>query len=83
MTFETMCNDFCQSNGMSDTEANQVVEKLKNSDLITDSMRQSFNSPVEDYPPSVQALVMMALKPVATEWIEENIPRAWFKPLFQ
>jgi len=45
-------------------------------------MKQTLNEHVEDYPPQLFNLVWHGVKPVALDWIDENLPCAFNRPMF-
>lgn len=52
-------------------------------DNIVDSYSFSWNRPADEYPESVYNVLWISLKDIALDWIEENLPMAWYKPMFQ
>ena len=43
----------------------------------------TFDRPCDEYPILVLKLITFNAKPFVLEWIEENIPNAWFKEMFK
>jgi hypothetical protein len=41
-----------------------------------------WDSPAEEYPESVYLFLWLYVKQAAKEWIEENAPDAWYRPMF-
>lgn len=66
--------------GMFDNQANEVVALAEEK---VESMQGRWDSQASDYPPAVVKITFMHVKKVALEWINNNAPQAWFKPLFE
>lgn len=77
------------ANGMFANQAKQVAELGKS--VIEDAFtgedepkyQISWDRPSDEYPDIIYSLMFKVIKPVAAKWIEENIPQAWFKPMFK
>lgn len=68
------------SMGMSDSQAEESL------DYAIKKHKQEGDTYVDfdgDYPKFMVSIVILTLKPYLLEWIEENKPQAWFKPMFQ
>lgn len=71
--------------GMFDSQASAVMEIAKSriSDLAP-GYNITWDGPANEYPDAFYALGFnFAIKPAAIEWIEQNVPNAWYKPMFQ
>ena len=42
----------------------------------------TWNRPADEYPSSIYAVLMLTVEKVALEWIDANMPMAWFRPMF-
>jgi len=72
------------SNGMSETQANEVMsEAVPHLKSLDDDYTISFERAYNEYPENLYLLWYEEIKPIALKWIEENKPQAWFKPMFQ
>ena len=70
--------------GMFESQAEQVMEIAKPKlDSILEDYNFTWDRPASEYPDVIYNVVYASLKPIALEWIEENAPQAWFKPMFQ
>jgi len=71
---------YLTDNGMWETHAEQVFQRAL-PDLEADS-RVTWDRPAEDYPTVMYAVWIIVLKRHALEWIDEYLPKAWFRPMF-
>ena len=78
-TFRDILLSYLRDNGLSDNQSSKVFIKVYKT---MDDMIGRWDDDVEGYPPIMQNLVLLSTKRVAYEWINENIPMAWFKPMF-
>jgi len=67
--------------GMSDYQADAVIDVAEH-DILMGGIVSKWHRKVEDYPKPIVDLAWHNLKAVALEWLEENKPLAWFKPIF-
>lgn len=84
MTVQQKLEKMLIDNGMFDTQAKEVM-KLAIPDLnaLVDDYQISFNSDASSYPNVIYNVLFKAIKPIALKWIEDNIPLAWYKPMFE
>lgn len=69
--------------GMFESQAKEVVESsITQINFMTPSYRITWDSRCEDYPDSMYDVWFFIMKPIALNWINENKPNAWFKPMF-
>ena len=78
MTIEENLIEMLVNDGMDDAQAKQVMERVK-ADKINDAM---WSHDIEDYPESLLDLLWLSTKGHALEWIDANLPLAWFRPMF-
>jgi len=72
------------ANGMFESQAKQVMDiAIPKLDSMISDYKFTWDRPAEEYPEVIYNVVYMSLKPIALKWIEENAPRAWFKPMFE
>ena len=83
MTFEEKAKELMISYGMFDTQADAVIAlcKEKGEDEFP-GMRDRWRDDIEGYPEMLFPAIWNSIKRVALEWLEENKPEAWFKPMF-
>jgi len=69
------------NNGMFDTQAKKVMRKVmeEQKELIGGRWQDS----ASDYPEATVNTLWLSVKMSALEWINENAPQAWFKPMFE
>jgi hypothetical protein len=71
-------------NGMFPSQAKQVMdEAIPVIDNMISDYKFSWDRPCEEYPAIIYNVVYLTVKEVALKWINENIPLAWFKPMFE
>ena len=81
MTLKEKVLKFLTDGGMFDEQAAQVFEAIKNSDE-NEAMRERWNEPAEDYPSVLVSALNVSAAVHAVEWLDENLPLAWFRPVF-
>lgn len=82
MTFKEAMIKAMTSRGMFETQAIDVIANYieKNKDK---PMMDRWHEDVSGYPDALQATLWMGVKSYASEWISDNAPEAWFRPMFQ
>lgn len=72
------------NHGMFNSQALKVVDyaipELKH---LEDFHSITWDRPASEYPNVLHGILFSAIKPFALKWIEDNLPKAWFKPMFQ
>ena len=81
MNFEEKIKEMLTGSGMFDSQADAVMSAFKEDERF-DSFEGRWHEEVDAYPPVMVQVVWLGVKRVGLEWIEENIPDAWYKPLF-
>ena len=81
MTFKEKMVELLHGQGMFQSQAEAVVE-LVIADPANEAMKGRWNEDIAGYPPEIVAVLWLSTKHTAREWIAENCPRAWFRPLF-
>ena len=51
-------------------------------EAMTPDYKVTWDSPAEDYPDAFYAVGFLTVKRAAVQWIDENIPQAWFRAMF-
>jgi hypothetical protein len=82
MTFEQLAHDHLFNNGMFEDNVSAVIELAKK-DEVLDSMSGRWTDKTDDYPPFMEKIFILSLDHVALKYIDENIPQAWFRPVFE
>jgi hypothetical protein len=80
-TFEQKLKEQLVAYGMFEDWADEVIGRLKSTD-VTKSMEGRWGDEVSGYPDSVYAILWVSAKREALEYIKENCPQAWFRPMF-
>lgn len=81
MTFRELGESHCVSKGMSREQAVAVVKAYAESELGA-AMVGRWEEDVAGYATPVLTVTLVGINVAATEYIEKNCPRAWFKSLF-
>ena len=81
MTFLQYSMKFLQDNGMFESQAQAVVVQMTQ-DNHPEGISSRWNDDLEGYPEVMTAVFTMTLKSAALEWIDKNIPKAWYRPIF-
>lgn len=81
MTFEEKIKETLVSNGMFDHMADDVMGRIK-ADEALKSMEMRWDDDVDEYPLQIFQIVLISAKVHALEYIDETIPKAWFRPKF-
>lgn len=68
-------------NGMFPEQAEQVFQQALPK-LQPNGYQVTWDRPASEYPDPFYAVLAMILKPIALEWIDANLPKAWFRPMF-
>ncbi len=82
MTVEEYFVDQLFQRGLFEDKAKQIVEAVKN-DQVNESMQGRWDDHMDDYPEPLLVVLWLNVKDHALLWIEENVPNAWYKPLFE
>jgi len=82
MTFKDKAKEMLTERGLSEDEAEAVIEKVVAAPE-TAAMQGRWDSHIEGYPPQVVNVLWVTVKTHALEYIEATCPLAWFKPMFE
>ncbi len=88
MTVEEYCQDYLVSHGMFPNQAEGVIAIVKSKGESEDPKVNNglaalhWSSPTEGYPPQLLVVLKMVLASNAIEWIDANLPKAWYRPMF-
>ncbi len=93
VTVESKFINMLIGNGMSECQAKSVMEIAKphingimsdyNINSILSGYNITWNTPSSDYPNVIYNVLYNEIKPIALKWINDNVPHAWFKPMFE
>lgn len=83
-TTKERLKEMLTSKGMFETQADAVLEEAipKIESLVSD-YKFTWDRPAEEYPDTLYVLIWIIISEVALEWIDKNIPLAWFRPMFE
>lgn len=81
MTFRQKAIELLYSNGMFREDAEKVVQNVI-AHPSNEAMQGRWDDDIAGYPPQMLNVLWFTVKSFAVEWIDENCPQAWFRPLF-
>ena len=73
--------NYCFERGMFEDQALAVFEAVKASPA-NEAMEGRWNDPVDGYHQAILNVLALSVKQEAVTWIEKNLPKAWYKPMF-
>ncbi len=83
-TIKSKLEGMLTERGLSTEQASEVMKdaipKMKD---IVKGYNIDFNDCSSDYPEGVYNALFMSVRSIAREWIAENKPQAWFRPMFE
>jgi len=83
MTTREKLKKMLTDNGMADGQADAVLkEAIPRIEASMAGYKITWNEPADGYPETVFNALWLHLCETAREWIAENAPRAWFRPIF-
>lgn len=70
--------------GMFDSQAREVLDlSIPKMDKIVKGYNMSWDDSEGAYPEAIYTVLFMTVKVEALDWIINNKPQAWFKPMFE
>ena len=83
MTVQEKFKTMLVGRGMFDSQADQVIEafKIEVKDMVKD-YGMTWNRPSSEYPDFIYTVLMIPLFRCAIDWIDANLPRAWYRSMF-
>lgn len=82
MTFKESMIKTLVNMGMFESQANKVLEIFMNHESSKE-MEGRWNDDISSYPPVIQNAIWVGVKHFAYEWIKDNVPKAWYLPMFR
>jgi hypothetical protein len=79
MTIQQRLIDFLTHRGMFEAQANAVWVQFATEHSEDESR---FREPWDSYDATMQSLWLIAIRQAGLKWIDANLPRAWFRPMF-
>ena len=80
MTFEQWVLAELEANGMFPAQAQAVLTAYR-ADPVSTAMDR-WHDRVDDYPVAMRAVIWLGVCQSALAWIDANLPRAWYRPMF-
>jgi len=81
VTVEAKMKTLLEENGMFPEQADAVMELAK-ADESLKSMTGRWQDDEEGYMRPILTAVWVAVRRCAVQWIDENTPKAWYRPMF-
>ncbi len=83
MTTKEKFIDMLVNNGMFPEQAKEVMKiAIPEIDKVVPEYRITWDRPWTEYPVSMYAVVFQDVKKHAVTWIDKNLPKAWYRPMF-
>jgi hypothetical protein len=82
MTFRQFVLNYLTERGMFPADAEKVFAMCEQSEGM-EEMRGRWTDNTEECPPSFLAVIALGVNDIATQYIDENMPRVWFRPMFE
>ncbi len=84
MTTKERLKKMLTDKGMFDSQANAILrEAIPKIESMTPNYRITWDRPASEYPDVVYNVMWRPLCEAALKWIDENMPEAWFRPMFE
>lgn len=78
-TFEQYYHNFLYQNGMFPAQVAAVLDSVRN----VESFRETFPKAHAGYPLQMYAVLDDIIRRATLEWIDNNLPEAWFRAMFE
>lgn len=82
MTFEQAMIKEMTSRGMFPEQAEEIISLYIEQNRAP-QMQDIWYRSVDKYPREVLVVLWLDVKDFAAEWIRDNLPMAWFRPMFE
>ena len=83
MTTQEKFTKMLTDRGMFDSQAGSVMEMFKTEVAeIAAGYKMTWDRPASEYPDPLYAAMKPTLFKCAIEWIDKNLPMAWFRDMF-
>ena len=84
MTTKEKLKAMLTERGMFDDQADEVLkEAIPQIESLAPDHRYTWDSPASGYPDVFYNAMWITLRKVAQKWIKDNMPEAWFLPMFE
>lgn len=81
MTIEEKLVDMLYNHGLFKHQAVEIIERVK-ADEVNKSMMGRWQDQMDGYPSQLLAGLWLSVEDHALQWIDENCPQAWYRPIF-
>jgi hypothetical protein len=69
---------------MSPEQAEEVLKiAIPRIETLVPDYQITWDRSWDEYPPQIYTNMWGTTRPIALEWIDSNIPKAWFRPMFE
>jgi hypothetical protein len=84
VTIDQWCKNSLEQRGMFPNQAEEVMVEFRKRAVqaLGENNAYRLGDEVEGYPKQFLLLLLMDLSTCAVEWIDKNLPEAWFRPMF-
>ncbi len=83
-TIEQKIREMLTEHGLWPNErVDDVIERCKNHEKLFDSMGNRWGDRVDDYPRQILSILWLSVKIVTLEYIDEVIPLAFYRGMFE
>jgi hypothetical protein len=83
MTTKEKLKDMLVQNGMFEKQAEKVLDiAIPRIEALPPRERITWDRPAEEYPDVLYKIMWSEVKQAAKEWLAENAPEAWYRPIF-
>lgn len=79
MTTAEKISEYLYGKGLPQSHVEQVMEKVRSEKDLQDI---TWDSPSDQYPDALLAVLIMRTEGIVLEWIDRNCPKVWFRPAF-
>lgn len=84
MTIKGKLIQMLMNKGMSKRQADDVMDiAIPQLNNLVQDYSINFSDASDAYPDVIYSIIFIPLKKISLEYIEKNIPMAWFKEMFQ
>jgi hypothetical protein len=80
VTIEEKIKELLESHGMWADGLEYTLKAMKEDAALSD-IAGRWGEPVDDYPPSFIGEIWLSVRGIALEWVDENYPQAFHRPL--
>ena len=82
MTFHEWGINQLEQNGIFEQDVAETIMQAIEADEANAAMAGRWTEDVEGYPDVMKAVLWLSIKDHALIWIDQNKPRAWYRPMF-